>query len=79
MVVKAYLEPRLEAEFLPNSYGYRPHKSAHQALENVKENVRKYPWVIDMDIKAFFDEVDHELLMKALDKHKRLSMLARKR
>ena len=68
-VVKAYLEPRLEAEFLPNSYGYRPHKSAHQALENVKENVRKYPWVIDMDIKAFFDEVDHELLMKALDKH----------
>ena len=68
-VVKAYLEPRLEAEFLPQSYGYRPNKSAHQALENVQENVRKYAWVIDMDIKAFFDEVDHGLLMKALEKH----------
>jgi RNA-directed DNA polymerase len=68
-VVKAYIEPRLEKEFLENSYGYRPNKSAHQALENVRENVRNYAWVIDMDIKAFFDEVDHELLMKAVDKH----------
>jgi RNA-directed DNA polymerase len=68
-VVKACIEPRLEAVFLPNSYGYRPHKSAHQALENVRENVRKFSWVIDVDIKAFFDEVDHELLMKALEKH----------
>jgi RNA-directed DNA polymerase len=68
-VVKTYLEPRLEAEFLPQSYGYRPHKSAHQALENVRENVRKYAWVIDMDIKSYFDEVDHELLMKAIEKH----------
>ena len=68
-VIKAYLEPRLEKVFMPNSYGYRPHKSAHQALENVRENVRKYAWVIDMDIKSFFDEVDHELLMKAVDSH----------
>ena len=68
-VVKAYLEPRLEKEFLPNSYGYRPHKSAHQALENVRDNVRNFPWVIDMDIKSFFDEVSHELLMKAIEKH----------
>ncbi len=68
-VVKSYLEPRLETLFLPNSYGYRPNKSAHQALAQVKENVRKYAWVIDMDIKSFFDEVDHELLMKAIDKH----------
>lgn len=68
-VVKAYLEPRLEAVFLPQSYGYRPNKSAHHALETVLENVRKYAWVIDMDIKRFFDEVDHELLMKAVDKH----------
>ncbi len=68
-VVKAYLEPRLEDVFLPNSYGYRPHKSAHNALENVQENVRNYAWVIDMDIKAFFDEVDHELLMLAVNKH----------
>jgi group II intron reverse transcriptase/maturase len=68
-VVKTYLEPRLEKEFLPQSYGYRPHKSAHQALENVRTNVRQYPWVIDMDIKSFFDEVNHELLMKAIEKH----------
>ena len=68
-VVKTYIEPRLDAEFLPNSYGYRPHKSAHQALENVRENVRKFQWVIDMDIKSFFDEVDHALLMKAVEKH----------
>jgi group II intron reverse transcriptase/maturase len=68
-VIKSYLEPRLEAEFHDNSYGYRPLKSAHQAVENVRENVRQYAWVIDMDIKSFFDEVDHELLMKALNCH----------
>ena len=68
-VVKTYLEPRMEAIFSPNSYGYRPNKSAHDALEKVKKNVRQYSWVVDMDIKAFFDEVDHELLLKAVDKH----------
>ena len=68
-VIKMYLEPRLESEFHTNSYGYRPLKSAHQAVEAVRENVRQYAWVIDMDIKSFFDEVDHELLMKGLDNH----------
>ena len=68
-VVRAYLEPRLESQFHEHSYGYRPLKSAHQAIKQVQENVRQYAWVIDMDIKSFFDEVDHELLMKALDKH----------
>jgi RNA-directed DNA polymerase len=68
-VIKSYLEPRLEAEFHNSSYGYRPLKSAHQAVESVRENVREYAWVIDMDIKSFFDEVNHELLMKALDCH----------
>ena len=68
-VVKAYIEPRLEAEFLSSSYGYRPHKSAHDALTQVRENVRNFSWVIDMDIKSFFDEVNHELLMKAVEKH----------
>jgi RNA-directed DNA polymerase len=53
-VVKTYLEPRLEAVFLSQSYGYRPNKSAHQALEEVRTNVRHYAWVIDMDIKSFF-------------------------
>lgn len=68
-VIKAYLEPRLEATFHDNSYGYRPLKSAHQAVEAVRENVRRYAYVIDMDIKSFFDEVNHELLLKALDCH----------
>lgn len=68
-VVRAYLEPRLEAQFHNNSYGYRPLKSAHQAVKQVQKNVRRFAWVIDMDIKSFFDEVDHELLMKAIDKH----------
>ena len=68
-VIKSYLEPRLEAVFHEDSYGYRPLKSAHQAIKQVQENVRTYSWVVDMDIKSFFDEVDHELLMKALDRH----------
>ncbi len=68
-VIKAYIEPRLEATFHENSYGYRPLKSAHQAVALVRTNCWKYSWVIDMDIKSFFDEVDHELLLKALDCH----------
>jgi group II intron reverse transcriptase/maturase len=68
-VVKDYLAPRLEAVFSKHSYGYRPLKSAHQAIAAVQENVRYYAWVLDMDIKSYFDEVDHELLLKALDRH----------
>ena len=68
-VVKTYLEPRLEAIFSGNSYGYRPSKSAHQALAQVQRNVREYAWVVDMDIKSFFDEVNHTLLQKAVSKH----------
>jgi len=68
-VVKDYLEGSFEKVFHENSYGYRPLKSAHQALEQVRQNVWKQDWVIDMDIKGFFDEVSHELLMKALSKH----------
>jgi len=68
-VIKSYIEPRLEQEFHKNSYGYRPLKSAHEAVLQVQENVRKQGWLLDMDIKSFFDEVNHELLMKALNKH----------
>jgi RNA-directed DNA polymerase len=68
-VIKSYVEPRLEKLFHNQSYGYRPLKSAHQAIKQVQENVRAYGWVLDMDIKSYFDEVDHELLMKALEKH----------
>jgi retron-type reverse transcriptase len=50
---------------MPNSYGYRPHKSAHQAIAKVRENVRQYAWVINMDIQRFFEEVSHELLLES--------------
>lgn len=69
MVVKDYLEPRFENIFSPNSYGYRPGKNAHQALEAVRKNCRRTDWVIDLDIKAFFDNIDHEKLLKAVEKH----------
>jgi RNA-directed DNA polymerase len=68
-VIKDYLEARFEKEFHDHSYGYRPLRSAHQALDQVRQNTWKKDWLIDMDIKGFFDEVSHELLMKALDKH----------
>jgi RNA-directed DNA polymerase len=67
-VVKVYLEPRFEAIFSPFSYGYRPGRNCHQALSEVRANCWKTDWVIDMDIKGFFDNIDHELLMLAIDK-----------
>ncbi len=68
-VVKNYLEPRLEEEFSESSYGYRPNKSAHEALRSVRLNVRKFAWVIDLDIQAFFDNVCHKKVMLTLDRH----------
>jgi RNA-directed DNA polymerase len=68
-VVKDYLEPRFEKIFSPHSYGYRPNKNAHQALESVRVNCRKTDWVIDLDIRGFFDNIDHEKLLKAIEKH----------
>ena len=69
MVVKMFIEPRLEAVFSQNSYGYRPAKNAHQALQSVRENCWKQDWVIDLDIKGFFDTIDHNKLMLAVKKH----------
>ncbi len=67
-VVKDYMESSIDKLLHQNSYGYRPLKSAHQALTMARINVRKYDWVIDMDIKGFFDNIDHILILKALDK-----------
>lgn len=69
MVAKIYLEPTLEQHFHEDSYGYRPNKSAHDAIGKAKERCWKYDWVIDLDIKGFFDNIDHELMMKAVQKH----------
>ena len=68
-VVKTFLEPRLEAVFVENSYGYRPNRNAHTAIREVQQNVRRYSWVIDLDIQEFFENVSHSLLMKALARH----------
>src|SRR5207249_8759048 len=67
-VVKDYMEKKIDQKFHEHSYGYRPMKSQHQALEAVKKNCLKQDWVIDLDIAKFFDEIDHELLMKAVER-----------
>jgi len=69
MVVKEYLEPGFEKVFSQHSYGYRPNKNAHQALESVRVNCRKSDWVIDLDIKGYFDNIDHGKLLLAIEKH----------
>ncbi len=69
MAIKMLLEPRFEKIFSSNSYGYRPNKNAHQALSEVRKNCRKTDWVIDLDIKGFFDNIDHNKLMLAVNKH----------
>ena len=69
MAVKMEIEDELEVHFHTDSYGYRPNKSAHQAVEQVKRRCWKRAWVLDIDIKGFFDTINHDLLMKAVDKH----------
>ena len=69
MVVKRHLEPILEPKFHRDSYGYRPGKSAHDALAKARRRCWDYDWVLDLDIKSFFDEIDWELLMRAVRRH----------
>jgi len=69
MVVKMTLEPELEPFFHSDSYGYRPGKSAIDAVGKVRERCWRYNWVIDLDIKGFFDNLDHDLLQLALQRH----------
>ena len=68
-VVKRYLEPGVELHFHPDSYGYRPGRSAHDALGVCRERCWKYDWVIDLDLRSFFDSIDHELMLKAVAAH----------
>lgn len=69
MVVKMYLEPALEPYFHTDSYGYRPKKSAIEAVGVARQRCWRYGWIIDLDIRGFFDNIDHELLMRAGRKH----------
>ena len=69
MVVKQKLEPELEQHFHADSYGYRPGKSAHGALGQARERCWRRDWVLDLDIKGFFDNIPHDLMMRALKHH----------
>jgi len=69
MVARMNLEPLLEPIFCDDSYGYRPNKSAIDAIKITRERCWKYDWLIEFDIKGLFDNIDHELLMKAVRKH----------
>jgi RNA-directed DNA polymerase len=67
--VAMVLEPEVEQVFHPDSYGYRPGRSAHQALEECKQRCWRVPWVIDLDIQGFFDNVPHAPILAAVKKH----------
>jgi len=69
MVAKLVLEPGVEPCFHPDSYGYRPERSAIDVVGVARQRCWKYDWVVDMDIRAFFDSMDHDLLMRAVRKH----------
>lgn len=68
-VVKKVLEPMLEPVFDEDSYGYRPGKSAHDAVAVTRKRCWRFNWVVEFDIKGLFDHLDHRLLMKALRHH----------
>jgi RNA-directed DNA polymerase len=69
MVVKTYFEPKVEPYFHQDSYGYRPGKSAVDAIKVTRQRCWKYDWVLEFDIRGLFDNIDHELLMKAVRQH----------
>ncbi|MBV8521642.1 MAG: group II intron reverse transcriptase/maturase [Acetobacteraceae bacterium] len=69
MVVKQLIEPELDPNFLPDSYGYRPGKSALDAIGVTRKRCWKYDWVLEFDIRGLFDNLPHDLLMKAVRKY----------
>ena len=69
MVVKNRLEAVVEPLFVSTSYGYRPKKSALDAVAQARQMCWDYDWVCDLDIKGFFDNLDHDLMMRAVRKH----------
>jgi len=69
MVAKMYVEPIAEPLFHTDSYGYRPNKSAIDAVGKARQRCWKYDYVIELDIKGLFDNIDHELLMKVVIRH----------
>ena len=68
-VVTLVLEPLLEPVFHTDSYGYRPGRSAHDALAVTRNRCWQRDWVLEYDIRGLFDNIDHQLLLKALRHH----------
>lgn len=68
-VARMYLEPNVEPIFHPDSYGYRPGRSAHDALGVCRERCWRADWVIDLDIESFYDSLDHELILQLVSRH----------
>lgn len=68
-VVKEYLEPTLEQVFHNSSFGYRPNRGAHDALVQCRENCIRKAWVLDVDIKGFFDNINHNTLLELVQEH----------
>jgi RNA-directed DNA polymerase len=68
-VVRLYLEPGVEPMFHPDSYGYRPGRSAHDALRVCRQRCWKNDWAIDLDVRSFFDTLDHDLVLRAVAHH----------
>ena len=68
MVVKTHVEPKVEPVFLEDSYGYRPGKSAIDAVGITRKRCWRYDWVLEFDIRGLFDNIDHDLLMRAIRK-----------
>ena len=69
MVVKLEFEPQVEPIFLSDSYGYRPNKSALDAIGVTRQRCWRYDWILEFDIKGLFDNIPHDLLLKAVYKH----------
>ncbi len=69
MAAVIVIETQIESCFHKDSYGYRPQKSAHDAVATAQKRCFKYAWVLDMDISSFFDTINHDLLLKAVRKH----------
>lgn len=69
MVAKMYFEPCVEPIFYDDSYGYRPNKSAIQALEITKERCWRKDWVLEFDTKGLFDNIRHDYLMEMVKRH----------
>jgi RNA-directed DNA polymerase len=68
-VARLYLEPEVEPIFHPDSYGYRPRRSALDAVGRCRQRCWRYDWAIDLDLRAFFDSLDHSLVLKAVAHH----------